>query len=194
MTGTYADPTTSDVTLTTNSTNAKYVQPTETGTLAPDFTAFNPALDGDGLNPEARTYIAEGFRIRYGGDTAATVRITSDAEGSPSSRAERPRRRLRRHSRRTGRPERRAGDPRIGDVRVLDVRRRGGDPRSTGDGRGPPDWIGFDRRDADRDAVARRPRRSGGIAGARPSGPGVIPIGRSSRRPRIFSATSRSCG
>lgn len=80
MTGTYADPATSDVTLTTNSTNAKYVQPTETGTLALDFTAFNLALDGDGLNPEARTYTAEGFRIRYDGDTAVTVWITSDAE------------------------------------------------------------------------------------------------------------------
>ena len=80
--GPTADPVTPNVTLTTqNSTNAEYVTTTDAGTLALDFTASNPALAGDGLNPEARTYVADAFRIRYDGDTEATVWITSDAAG-----------------------------------------------------------------------------------------------------------------
>jgi hypothetical protein len=72
----------SGVTVTTeNSTNADYVTTTDAGTLALDFTASNPALSADGLNPEARTYVADAFRIRYDGDTAATVWLTSDAAG-----------------------------------------------------------------------------------------------------------------
>jgi hypothetical protein len=76
------DPVSPNVTLTTqNSTNAEYVTTTDAGTLALDFTDSNPALDAEGLNPEARTYVADAFRIRYDGDTAATVWITSDAAG-----------------------------------------------------------------------------------------------------------------
>ncbi|AXG07289.1 PGF-pre-PGF domain-containing protein [Haloplanus rubicundus] len=76
------DPASANVTLTTeNSANADYVTITDTGTLALDFTTSNPALAGDGLNPEARTYVADAFRIHYDGDAAATVWITSDAAG-----------------------------------------------------------------------------------------------------------------
>jgi hypothetical protein len=82
LTGQATDPVSSNVTLTTqHSTNAEYVTTTDAGALALDFTASNPALAGDGLNPEARTYVADTFRVRYDGDTAATVWITSDAAG-----------------------------------------------------------------------------------------------------------------
>lgn len=81
MTGTLADPVGDGVTLTTeNSTNAEYVRSTDDGVVL-DFTASNPALTGDGLNPTARTYVADTVRVRYDGDTAATVWLTSDAEG-----------------------------------------------------------------------------------------------------------------
>ena len=81
LTGQATDSVSANVTLTTqNSTNADYVT-TDAGALALDFTDSNPALDGDGLNPEARTYVADVFRIRYDGDTAATVWITNDAAG-----------------------------------------------------------------------------------------------------------------
>ena len=82
LTGQATDPVSANVTLTTqNSTNADYVTTTDADTFALDFSASNPALAGDGLNPEARTYVADVFRIRYDGDTAATVWITSDAAG-----------------------------------------------------------------------------------------------------------------
>lgn len=82
MTGTLADPVADGVTITTaNSTNAEYVRTTETGTLTLDLSASNPALRGSGVNPDAVTYVSDAFRLRYDGDTAATVWLTSDAEG-----------------------------------------------------------------------------------------------------------------
>jgi|GEM_PF-3180059 len=70
------------VTVTTeNSANAGYVQPTADGNATLDLSASNPALAGDGPNPAARTYVADAFRIRYDGDTAATVWIETDAAG-----------------------------------------------------------------------------------------------------------------
>ncbi|GAB6860293.1 hypothetical protein JCM17092_03820 [Haloplanus litoreus] len=82
MDGTTADPVTDGVTITTaNSTNAEYVSTTQDGELTLDLSASNPALRGNGVNPGARTSISDAFRLRYDGDTAATVWLTSDAEG-----------------------------------------------------------------------------------------------------------------
>jgi len=82
MAGISADPVADGVTVTTeNSTNAEYVRTTETGDVAIDLSSTNPDLRGDGLNPDARTYVADAFRLRYDGDTAATVWLTSEAEG-----------------------------------------------------------------------------------------------------------------
>jgi hypothetical protein len=80
--GTTADPVTDGVTLTTaNSTNAEYVRTTDGGTVAIDLSASNSALSGAGANPDARTHVADAFRIRYDGDTAATVWLASDVAG-----------------------------------------------------------------------------------------------------------------
>jgi hypothetical protein len=66
-------PTDAGVTVTTaNSTNTEYVRTTDDG---------NVTLVVDGLNPEARTYVADVFRVRYDGDTSAAVWISNDADG-----------------------------------------------------------------------------------------------------------------
>ncbi|WP_181861733.1 CARDB domain-containing protein [Haloplanus salinus] len=80
LTGQATDSVSDNVALTTeNSANAEYVRTTETGDITLDLSPSDPALAADGLNPEARTYVADAFRIRYDGDTEATVWITNDA-------------------------------------------------------------------------------------------------------------------
>lgn len=82
LTGQATDSVSDNVALTTeNSVNAEYVRTTETGDITLDLSPSDPALAADGLNPEARTYVADTFRIRYDGDTEAAVWITSDAAG-----------------------------------------------------------------------------------------------------------------
>jgi hypothetical protein len=81
-TGQATDPVSPNVTVTTeNSANADYVTITEAGTLALDLSSSNPALTADGINPNAVTYVADAFRIRYDGDRYARVWLTTDAEG-----------------------------------------------------------------------------------------------------------------
>ena len=51
----------------------------EDGELVVDISASNPAIDGAGVNPDARTTFADVFRIRYTGSQYAEVWVTHDS-------------------------------------------------------------------------------------------------------------------
>lgn len=62
----------------------------EEGEIAVDLSASNPAVDGAGVNADARTAFADVFRIRYTGSQYAEVWLTHDSPAIEFAVAGRP--------------------------------------------------------------------------------------------------------